>query len=316
MIQFGSYGAPTDDGSFREMTAVWMEIRSTPLVKDYVQYVGKYLKKIGSIFSHISVDDSYGQSIFLKYLSGKFKDSIVRNVWEYYSTVQSNFLKGFDAVLTNHRSSFCSEYKDFGSELMTALMQDGSRLHQGQTTLPDLELYPHGILPIAIISADTTVTISPASLSFFQSSDKRTLALVLSRNTDLSENATTAISFLGSGINWTSDFQETFCDTTFSFPDVTLAVFPQPFLNTGKEIVRILASDRDYKPISSILDIYSVNNTLIRHIDVLPEAFGGNYYQSWDGRDDAGNLAQSGIYYYSILTDGLRASGKIAVVRK
>ncbi|HET9136583.1 MAG TPA: hypothetical protein VFO76_08095, partial [Candidatus Kapabacteria bacterium] len=46
VIQFGSLGLGTltSDVNFREMTSVWLEMRSTPWVKDYLQYVPKYLK--------------------------------------------------------------------------------------------------------------------------------------------------------------------------------------------------------------------------------------------------------------------------------
>ncbi|HET9137499.1 MAG TPA: hypothetical protein VFO76_12760, partial [Candidatus Kapabacteria bacterium] len=220
-------------------------------------------------------------------------------------------------VLTNRGSSFCNEYDKFGSELMTAQMQGGSRLHQGKTTLPDLELYPPNSLPIGILAGDSTTFISPASLAFFQASTTdSSYGLVLSRNTNLADDAQISVHFLNNSLNWDGQFPETFCDNLLSFPYLSIAVFPQPFINSGSEIVRIEASNKPYKPISSILDIYMVNNTLIRHLDVLPEAFGGNYYQNWDGRDDAGKRVPSGVYYYTILTDGIRSSGKISVITK
>jgi hypothetical protein len=231
--------------------------------------------------------------------------------------VPPNYLFAFDSVLTNKGSSFCNDYDRFGSELMTAQMQGGSRLHQGKTTLPDLELYPANSLPIGILGGDSTTFISPASLAFFQvSTTDSSYGLVLSRNTNLAEDAQIDVHFSNNSLGWNGQFPETFCDNLLSFPYVSIAVFPQPFINTGNFTARILASTRSYPPTSAILDIYMLNNTLIRHLEVVPEAFGGNYYQNWDGRDDAGKLVQSGIYLYSILTDGVRSSGKISVITK
>ncbi len=317
VIQFGIYGAPINDGNFREMTSSWLEMRSSPEIKDYLQYVPKYLQNIGDSFNRVD-GEGYGQCIWMQYLAGKFGDSAVRKVWEWYSvrptSTVASFLLAFDSVLVHNGSSFCSEYKGFGSELMTALMQGGSRLHQGKTTLPDLGLYPKDKLPI--FQSDTSVAVQPASLAFFQATATNTYALVLSRNTDLREVALATVSFAADKFDVNLTFPSTFCDTTFNFQNVNVTVFPQPFINNGQDYVRLLASNRGYKPISSDLNIYNANNELVRHIEVLPEPFANGYFHLWDGRDDMGKLVTSGIYYYHIESAPDEFNGKIAVVRK
>lgn len=64
------------------------------------------------------------------------------------------------------------------------------------------------------------------------------------------------------------------------------------------------------------LRIYDVKGTLIRTLVNQPMA-GGPQSAEWNARDDAGNLVQSGAYFYSIQTQNSgAASGKIMVVRE
>jgi flagellar hook assembly protein FlgD len=44
--------------------------------------------------------------------------------------------------------------------------------------------------------------------------------------------------------------------------------------------------------------------------------FQGTWNAVWDGRDDNGNLVQSGEYLYTLHVDGALKVGKIVVVRK
>lgn len=315
LIQYGDYGNGqlTRDVSFREMTSVWLEMRSTPWIPDYLQYLPKYLDNLNLIFDRADQYNGYGQGIWIRFLAKRFDDRIIRSIWEWYSTVKPDFLLAFDSVLATKQSSFCNEYKRFGA----MLMQSGNR-YRGNGFLPDLEKYTTNHMPVSILSngAEITMAINPASMALFQcASGGRTHTFVLTRNTDISEAPDAIVGFQDSTFHFSSNFLPTYCDTSFSFPNVESKVFPQPFLISGNnEKLNILASDKPYRPISSYVNIYSVDNTLVRHIE-NPSAYGGNWFHVWDGRDDIGVLVASGVYYYSVTTDGERAVGKLILVR-
>lgn len=316
LIQYGDYGYGqlNRDISFREMTSVWLEMRSTPLIPDYLQYLPNYLPNLNLIFDRADSDHGYGQSIWMRFLAKRFDDRIIRSVWEWYSTKKSDFLLAFDSVLATKQSSFCNEYKRFG----TMLMQSGYR-YRGNGFLPDLEKYPANLTPVSILShgTDVTMPINPASMALFQcASADRTYTFVLTRNTDISEAPDATVGCQDGIFHFTSDFLQTYCDTSFSLPNVETKVFPQPFLISGNgEKLNILASDKPYRPISSYVNVYSVDNALVRHIESYPSPYGGNWFHVWDGRDDVGVLVASGVYYYSVTTDGERTVGKLILVR-
>ena len=153
-------------------------------------------------------------------------------------------------------------------------------------------------------------------MALFQcASGGRTHTFVLTRNTDISEAPDAIVGCQDSTFHFSSNFLQTFCDSSFTFPNVETKVFPQPFLISGNnEKLNILASDKPYRPISSYVNIYSVENALVRHIE-NPSPYGGNWFHVWDGRDDIGVLVASGVYYYSVTTDGERTVGKLILVR-
>ena len=87
------------------MTSVWMEMRSTPWVPDYLQYVDTCLKHLDQSFDRFQ-GNGYPQCIWMQYLSKTFADSIIRNVWEFYSGKLSDYLLSFDSILTKQSTNF------------------------------------------------------------------------------------------------------------------------------------------------------------------------------------------------------------------
>ncbi len=322
VIQAGDYGfgQRSSDVNFREMSSVWCEIRSTPWVPDYLQYLPSFLSKTNSLFSHIDPPGCYGAGIFFRYLSGVHGDSVIRNIWQYYSREQNDFLIATDTILQRSGSSFCNDYKDFGAEVFQAVMDGGSRYNKSEPhILPDLNKYPAGVLPISMLpnGGDTSFTLDPAALAYFETTKSGGIGgLVISRNIAISASPDATVSAANGSFQFFSSSPVYFCDTSFERRNNTIAVFPQPFNCTTASEVQILASDKSNKPISSILDIYTTSNVLVKHSEAAPIGFEGSWYHSWDGKDDAGNTVGSGIYYFTVLTDGIRSSGKLALVRK
>lgn len=314
VIQFADYGnsAVPGDVNFREMTSTAMEMRSSPWIRDYEQYLATYLPNLNKTITLADNSGGYGQCIWLNYLAKKIADSVIREFWQYYANTQANYLLAFDSVLGRHGSAFCERYRMFGLDMLT--MQ---RTYFPSAALPISRSHLE-LLPVTIYELDTSVIMDPASLILaLHHQQNASSALVAARNTDFSTITTLDIS-AGSATGWSSDHPEKFCAGISAIRGLDLTVFPQPFVVGQGEnaTLNILASGSGSKPTSSELRIYSAGQALVRYIDQPPLLNGGSWYINWDGLDDIGRPVGSGIYYYSLKTDGTLTQGKIAVVRK
>ena len=327
IIQFGSYGWGQDDVNFREMTSVWMEMRSTPLVKDYLQYISHFFELLSSEQFNRIDDGGYSECIWMQYLEKKFGEDIIKKVWQFYSDKDSDFPSSFDSVLTGFGTNFCNEYKRFGS----AIYFTGRRF-QGKSIFPDARLFPIDALNIGKLAqnVDTSTYALPITLHFFECGyGLDTSILAISRNTDQSN--TSRLSAISKNIDAFDatfiDNPETFCDTVFLYSPIGTKIYPNPFVLSSasdQPVLNVLASNNGYPPANISLTIYSMDNTLIRHLErstvsqqlIAADPYGGSWYMEWDGRDDIGKLVPSGVYYYSILVDGIRDNGKFVVIRK
>ncbi|HYM19657.1 MAG TPA: hypothetical protein VEW28_01500 [Candidatus Kapabacteria bacterium] len=314
IIQFGDYGYGqlTHDVNFREMTSVWMEMRSSPWITDYQQYLPAYFAHLSQSFM-LADAQGYGQCIWMKFNATVFQDSIVKQFWTWYSNINANYLLAFDSVLAAYNSSFCEQYRSFGAGLLNlrTIYFDSPDLPVGKYSLDSLKVYP--------VSADTSMIMDPASLILLlhyppPNSGK---AFVIARNTDFSVIPTLNVHY-NNAYSWTSDHTEAYCGGALDLPSTNVSVYPQPFVYSPGlgASANIYSSNSINKPISCILRIFDLNNSLIRHIETPPNAYGGNWFVSWDGLDDVGSGVPSGIYYYDLLTDGVKTQGKIAVIRK
>jgi Tol biopolymer transport system component len=89
--------------------------------------------------------------------------------------------------------------------------------------------------------------------------------------------------------------------------------YPNPF-NPETWIPYYLADDA-----SVTLRIYSVKGELIRSIEVGQQAAGAYTSRQqavyWDGKDDAGQLVASGVYFYQLLADGFSQTRRMVVMK-
>ncbi|MFI5263077.1 MAG: DUF6055 domain-containing protein [Candidatus Kapaibacterium sp.] len=328
VIQNGCYGKNLviDDVAFREMTAVWMEMRSTPWVTDYLQYLSSYTLHLGDPFDHVLGIGYYGQCIWMQYLSKKFGDDIIKNVWEDYSRDTADYLSDFDSVLINRSTNFCDEYKRFG----TAVYYTG-RNFQGTSFFTDAKKFDADAVKRTVLEPNiaNAFLAFPASVNIFTCGyGKDTSVIAISRSTDRSYVSNASVTSKSVLVFQDSfQFPDTFCDT-ISLPIlIATKIFPQPFTVSpqgGQNTMSILAATNYYQPLNVNLTIYSMDNALIRHLErakstnqiLAADPFGGSWYIQWDGRDDSGRLVPSGVYFYSIVVDGLRDNGKFVVIRK
>src|SRR5205823_5245025 len=112
-----------------------------------------------------------------------------------------------------------------------------------------------------------------------------------------------------------------YCDTEVCLPILVSEVtsMPNPFIlhNGGGDSVLIAASNLERPPVSMKLDLYTVNEFHIRHIEeTTGTPLKESWNATWDGRDDNGHLVPSGEYIYTLYVDGALKVGKIVVVRK
>lgn len=330
VIQNGSYGKDafsTNDLPFREMMAVWMEMKSSPWITDYLQYLPAYTKNIDFQFDHIPGSGYYGQCIWMEFLAHKYSDEFIKHVWEYYSDTLADFLTSFDKVLVEYQTTFCSEYKRFGTALYyTGKNYQGESYFSGARKFNSENLRRKILLPN---NRDTLLQAFDASLHIYACGyGKDTSVIVITRSVDRAFNSDMYVTSRSLLVFQDSfQFPETFCDT-ISLPSIVKTkVFPQPYViseSSPNSLLNVLASTNNYAPLAVQLNIYTLDNVLIRHIErarasaqiLAADPFGGSWYIEWDGRDDIGRLVPSGVYIYSVENDQNRDVGKIVVLRK
>ncbi len=318
VIQYGDYGIDKDakDKYFQELTSVWMETRSYPNVKDYLQYLNSYFSTINLSFDG-SVERGYGEAIWFQWMQVRFGDAINRQIWQQYSNAQPDPVFAMQDILAQHGSSFCTEYMRYGNDLFFT-----GRRYRGASLFPDARAFPVDLLKVQREDVGVATPIDfgavVASLNFFYAGFGRdTVAVTVARDTNRSIISDGTITITGPR-NYLPAYvhPESFCDTISGYSPTLAEAFPQPFIirASSNDSLSILASRSGKAPISVELDIYSLNMDAVAHIERRPEPFTGEYYVTWSGRDDLGKLVPSGIYLYTINTDGDRRVGKLAVI--
>ena len=62
------------------------------------------------------------------------------------------------------------------------------------------------------------------------------------------------------------------------------------------------------------LSVYNAVGQRVRTLECSVMS-GGSHRATWDGRDELGHDAASGIYYYRLETNGFLAAGKMTLLR-
>lgn len=86
-------------------------------------------------------------------------------------------------------------------------------------------------------------------------------------------------------------------------------VFPNPFSNETKIQFSLNESEKIY------LDVYSDDGRLVRRLIAGNKISSGKFTVVWDGRNGYGNDLPNGIYYYSLLGEKTKGSGKIILTK-
>ncbi len=321
LVQFADFGWPSqDDVYFQEMSSVWMEWLSTPYVKDYLQYAPSFMHTIDLRFDLSPDLGIYGEYLWCAYLTNRYDRDIVKDIWTNYRDLASDPITAISLALTHRGSSWCQEYERFG----TALAQTGRRF-TGTSLLPDATTLPLDALPFHTLPPDSAwpfVSVA-LSLQYAESGNGAdTCVAILSRDTDRNFQSNGTISFFATGGDSVSlDQPQSYCDTSLCSMPLLAGpdVFPNPLvIGPANSIAYILASTKQHPPVSTVLDVYSVNGVHIRGLDLGTKAVPvrQTWNASWDGRDDLGHAVESGEYIYKLKVDGALKVGKIVVVHK
>ncbi|MCX5752072.1 MAG: hypothetical protein NTW97_00340, partial [Candidatus Krumholzibacteria bacterium] len=94
---------------------------------------------------------------------------------------------------------------------------------------------------------------------------------------------------------------------------LALSNYPNPF--NPSTTIRVVFNGRAPESAGAIdVSVYRADGSLVRRI--LGGAISGNEFSvRWDGRDDRGTPAPSGVYFYAVRSGGFRAAGKMLVAR-
>jgi hypothetical protein len=327
VIQFACYGAlepipggyGVKDVNLVEMSSIWMEMRSTPWVPDFLFFLDTYFENIDQTLTLVP-RQGYSQGIWPKYIQQKFGDTVIKDLWSNYGGISGDPLEAFGYSISRQHSTFCDEYKRFGAELI----QTGRR-YRGTTSLPNAEKYPVDLLKVVRALPDQAVFFAdgqkarPASLNMVAAGfGEDTAYVAVARSTAFIDLDATVTITGKSTFTKSYQSQEEFCDTLIEYDALKTEAFPIPFIIGAKDntsVFRLKATSTGAKPVSPPrLTIYTVAHKLVRHTEEDVQPFGGSWYSSWDGKDDTGAFVSSGVYLYVYEVDGETFVGKFPVI--
>ncbi|MFA4948545.1 MAG: FlgD immunoglobulin-like domain containing protein [Candidatus Krumholzibacteriia bacterium] len=92
-----------------------------------------------------------------------------------------------------------------------------------------------------------------------------------------------------------------------------LSNYPNPF--NPSTTIRVVFNGRAPASAGEIdVAVYRADGSLVRRIGGGAVS-GDEFSVRWDGRDDRGNAAPSGVYFYAVRSSGFRAAGKMLLAR-
>ena len=352
-VQFGYYQG-WEGIWWQEVSATWMEDVAYPEVDDYLQYLSFFMQRPWQSFEINNRISStlYGAAIFAHFLDQRYERALIRSIWEELGRAHNARLDKFDKVIRQHDpgglrevvSEFAAwnyftgdrhqegrfyaeghKYPEVASFPLQpeagAVAQDSGRVdHLGSAYIRlDPQLRPGGLSlemlteqglwsrQLILISPDEA-RILPLNGNAIQVADwdqYEEIALVLTvteprgRGYEYSVAAEYDPNLTGEGA-------------------IPLALrlgrnYPNPF-RPGLHARTIIPFDLDRASTATRLSIFSVDGRLIRSYDLggrAPRSFAD---AGWDGRNEAGKLVASGIYYYVLEADGNRLARVMALI--
>ena len=343
-FQIGSYGFWGSEIYIYEITSTWMEDVVYDDVNDYYCYLrDPYTPRKGQFllpdvsFTSSDAQVTYSRAIWGKFIEKRFSRDVMRKTWEYIR--QEHSLQAIDHALTNAGSSFRSAFLEWTIwNYNTGPYSDTARYYTEARNYPTVNFRP--TIEYVKVPRSFTDTIEVISSVYHpicvlgSSTDNcnlgpQVVAIISNLNTsevsgkkmgfsyDISNSGGQGYTELVNGVfvrlnvpdpqNWIS--QE-------SVPTIVsdVLVYPNPFYPKGLKPLNFRLP-----PVSqSSANLYIFNSSMDRiatkDLDVISQNFEPKIV--WDGHDMKGEIVPTGVYFYVILIDGNRYTGKFAVIKE
>lgn len=343
-IQLGGYGYWTQDLFIYEITSVWMEDVVFTEVNDYYQY----LRSSSGHFAHPDVPLTshdfimYSRGILCQYLEQRFGRDVIRRMWEHMreeraivslddALQEQPFNAGFPQAFaewtlwnyfTGRRAQpeiYYAEGSAYPEVFRTWVeFSGGSRTVDGTLKAAASRYYA------VTTTADTfALVLANQNLSVAESGEQTLFPYTYRMSngaTDQSYHETIPGVFVkldvADPVHW-----ESYAVVRDSIPlRGTQSVvaegeaFPNPFVPDNRSAVSIPLAGT--LPVSGSLLILSSGNDRITSRDVVSVEDRGRQVIRWDGNDDSGAPAPTGIYLFVVSVNDRIIRGKIALVRR
>ncbi|CUT07352.1 hypothetical protein JGI9_00553 [Candidatus Kryptonium thompsonii] len=330
-VQLLSYGLWNEDIWFYEMTSTWLEEAVFDDVNDYYAYIPRFFKATSTpIYFH----DGYDLVVLGIFLQARFTHRVIVRAWDNIRNYPP--VSALELSLNSFSSSLKREFVEFslwnyytGSRARSGYYKEGANY-------PEVRFETQ---PIFITSNEATINNSTGALStqyymFIWRSD--TIVAIISNvnlNSALARSSDefvfqyhiTAGSYsegytpLGNGLktrlkvpdfdNWGS---LNILNSQIAFVK-TNDVFPNPFYADGIEKI-LIPVDSGSEDVE--MKIFTIGFDLVYSGKFKPEFNFGNYFVSWNGRDNSGEIVKTGVYIYFVRSGNSERLGKFVLIRK
>ena len=349
MIQFGYYRG-REGFWWQESSATWMEDVAYPEADDYLQYLCDFIRSPErSLESPSPGRRVYGSAIFSHFLDQRYGRQVVREIWEEHARRESASLENFHRALQRfgdlglgeavnefavwnyftgerHREGFYEEGHKYPvievnpRQIGDDALEDSGRVDHLASAYLVLEPLGEGGVGIStdfegLRWLRRLALVSPDSVEV-QALDSSTPVEVVDWNfysAVVLVVSNTALAGIGYPYSVSAEYGPHLTGGRLPAEVVLGHWFPNPFLPGGHSRTRIrymLDSAGSAK-----LSIFAADGRLVHVLD-LEKRLAREYEAVWDGRNEAGKLVGSGLYYYVLDADGQRRRGTLAVVRE
>lgn len=330
-VQLLSYGLWEEDIWFYEMTSTWLEEAVFDDVNDYYAYIPRFFRATSTpIYFH----DGYDLVVLGIFLQERFTHGVIVKAWE--NIRNHSALASLELSLNSFNSSLKREFVEFslwnyytGRRARVGYYKEGANY-------PEVRFETQ---PVIMTSNEASVKNSAGAFStqyymFIWRND--TVVAVISNVNLNSGFARSEDEFIFQYHITTGTYSEGYTSlgnglrVKLIVPDfdnwgnlnilnLQVAfvkdrnVFPNPFYADGIEKILI--------PVDSGADevelkIFTVGLDLVYSEKLKPEFNFGNYFVSWNGRNNLGQLVKSGVYIYFVNSGGSEKTGKFVLIRK
>ncbi|MCC7264798.1 MAG: hypothetical protein IT369_19955 [Candidatus Latescibacteria bacterium] len=353
-VQFGYYQG-ADGIWWQEASATWMEEVAHSEADDYLNYLSAFLSDPERALDSPSFGYSdvhiYGAALFAHFLDQRHERSLIRATWEEWGRQGNAGLEHFDRVLRRQTAQGLGEAV---SEFSVWNYFTGPRYRPGHF-YAESEKYPavrsRSLATPAKVTvqhsdfldhlASTYVRLEPQGrsgglrLRFAPERGQWRAQLLLVGPESLHLQSlgadpvevpgwdqyaevvlvltTTDQEGLGYGYGLDLEYDPELIDQPAPLALRLAAVAPNPF-RPARQAQTVFAFELDQASAATWLSIFAADGLLVRRYD-LGQRAARAYTQAWDGRNEAGELVGSGIYYGVLQTPQGSARRTLALLR-